>query len=508
MKDQNRSGKRIAKNTLLLYGRMILMMVISLYTSRVILQSLGVEDFGTYNVVGGFVAMFSMLSGSLSNAISRFIQVELGKNDFERLKNVFSTSVTIQGLMAIVVGGLAEAIGLWFVYYKMNVDPSRLYAVQWVLHCSVITFGINLISIPYNSAIIAHEKMSAFAYISILEAIAKLAMTFAILIMPFDRLITYSVLLVVVSVFIRYMYTLYCSKTFAECKYQIILDKPLLKEMGSFAGWNMLGQGVHIINQHGINLLLNLYFGVVVNAARGVAFQVNNAVQQFITNFMTAMTPQITKSYAAGDKEYAFRLTCLGSKFSFFLFYLFALPIMIEAEELLSLWLSCPPEHTITYMRWIILTSLATVIANTMFTLQMAHGNIKRYQVITAFVAGLAFPISWFGYKMEAPSEWAFMVLFAVSLIQIFTRFFIVSSATGFPFKDYIIDVVLRAFIVAVLAATIPMVISFYMDESLTRFLIIIPVSVISCIIFIYLLGINKNEKLVLFSMIKKIIKR
>ena len=439
---ENSNTRRLAKNTLLLYFRMFLLMFIGLFTSRIILQVLGVEDFGIYNVVSGFVVMFSILSGSLANAISRFFQVSIGSCDLNRLKNLFSISVNAQMGMSILVLILAELIGYWFLNYKMNVDPARINAAFWVLHCSIIASIIGLISVPYNSLIIAHEKMSAFAYISILEALLRLLITYSLYISPFDKLKTYSVLLLIVALLVRIVYGHYCTKHFDECKYQFSIDIPLLKEMLSFVGWNFMGNGMVYINNQGINLLINVYFGVAVNAARGIAVQVNNVIQQFVTNFVMAAQPQITKSYASGEINSSFNLTCMSSKFAFFLTFVLAFPIMAETDIILKIWLKNPPDQSVPFVRWTIAASLTTVISNILYYIQMAHGDIKKYQIITSAVNSLLFPLSWFAFYHGMPAITCFVIAFVISFSLIFVRFYVVNDKTGFPFKEYIIDVV------------------------------------------------------------------
>lgn len=322
MTDTSANNKRIAKNTLLLYFRMLFMMAVSLYTSRVVLNALGVEDFGIYNVVGGVVAMFSMLSGSLSAAITRFITYELGKGNQENLKKIFSSSVTIQIGLAILIIVVAEAIGVWFLNMKMNIPDVRITAANWVFQFSILTFAVNLISVPYNASIIAHERMSAFAYISILEAIGKLAIVFLIVISPMDKLIFYAILMCAVALIVRLAYGVYCKRHFEECTYHFIFDRDLLKHMFGFAGWNFIGATSAVLRDQGGNVVINLFCGPAANAARGIAFQVNNAISGFVTNFMTALNPQITKSYAAGDRKYMMTLIFQGARL--FVLYAFA----------------------------------------------------------------------------------------------------------------------------------------------------------------------------------------
>ena len=314
MQDNTANNKRIAKNTLLLYIRTIFVMLIMLYTSRVVLLTLGVNDYGIYNVVGGVVSMFSIVSGTLSVSISRYITYELGREDKERLKKVFSTSINILLAFSLIVVLICETLGLWFLNCKMNIPSDRLYAANWVLQCSLFAFVVNLISIPYNADIVAHEKMNIFAYVSILDASLKLIIVLMLPYLPFDQLIIYSLLLLGIAIIIRLIYGYYCSRHFEESKYQRINDLPLVKEMTKFAGLSFFSTTAFVINTQGVNLLINLFFSVSVNAARGIASQVQGALIQFVGNFSTAISPQITKLYAAGNYVELYKLIIRGAK--------------------------------------------------------------------------------------------------------------------------------------------------------------------------------------------------
>ena len=350
----NYNNKRIAKNTFLLYFRMLFTMMVSLYTSRVVLATLGVEDFGIYNVVGGVVTMFAIISTSLSSAISRFITIELGKGDLRRLKTVFSTAVVIQFLMALVVVILAELIGVWFLNNKMNIPEVRMNAANWVLQFSIFTFGVNLICIPFNALIIAHERMSAFAYVSILEVSLKLLIVYLLVLMSVDKLIVYGALLLVVAIVITFAYFIYCRRHFKECKCFCRIDRFLLKRMLSFSGWNFIGASSAILRDQGVNIAINLFCGPTVNAARGMAVQVNHAINSFAQNFMTALNPQITKSFAVGDSKYMFTLIFQGARLSFYMLLFLSLPVLMSTEYILSIWLKIVPDYTMgnlaTYM--------------------------------------------------------------------------------------------------------------------------------------------------------------
>ena len=504
MTQSSENNKRIAKNTLLLYFRMLLLMVVSLYTSRVVLNALGVEDFGIYNVVGGVVAMFTVISGSLSAAISRFITFELGKGDGDGLKNTFSAAVTIQLLLSLLIVVLIESVGVWFLNAKMTIPADRLAAANWVLQFSIVTFVINLVSVPYNATIIAHERMSAFAYISIFEAVGKLAVAFLIMVSPIDRLVFYAVLMCAVAVSVRLMYGRYCKKHFTECTYRFRWDKELLRRMFGFAGWQFFGSGSYILMTQGVNILLNIFYGPIVNAARGIAVQVDGVVQQFVNNFTTAINPQITKSYAANDNEYMFNLIYSGAKYSFFLVLLMSVPIILETETILYLWLKNVPEHTVSFLRLILAIELLYVLSNTMMTAMLATGRIKKYQIIVGGTGMLVFPLSWIFFKFGFAPEVAFVIQFIIFVVQLIYRLFLLHSMIGMPVKDFIHKVIIRAMVVAFISFLIPFIIHSFIDcDGIFKLILVVIISLLSTIVTIYYAGLTDNEKNFAYKTIK-----
>ena len=339
--------------------------------------------------------MFSVLSGSLSTAISRFITYELGKGNKENLNKIFSSAVTIQFGLAGIIILLAETIGIWFLNIKMNIPEVRMEAANWVFQFSILTFAINLISVPYNASIIAHEKMSAFAYISILEAVGKLTIAYLITISPIDKLIFYAILMCAVALVVRLTYGNYCKRHFSECTYHFSWDKLLLKQMFGFAGWNFIGASSAILRDQGGNVVINLFCGPTVNAARGIAFQVNNAVNQFVTNFMTALNPQITKSYASGDKEYMMTLIFQGARLSFYMLFLLSLPILVNTHYILTLWLKMVPEHAIAFVQLTLIFALSESISQPLITAMLATGKIRNYQIIVGGLQMMNLPVSY-----------------------------------------------------------------------------------------------------------------
>jgi O-antigen/teichoic acid export membrane protein len=501
------NNKRIAKNTLLLYVRMLFTMAVSLFTSRVILNTLGVEDYGINNVVGGIVTMFSVLSGSLSASISRFITFELGKGNLQRLKTVFSTGVNIQLGMSLLVVILAEAVGIWFLNTKMNIPVERLNAANWVFQCAILTFVLNLLSVPYNAAIIAHEKMSAFAYISVLEVTLKLIIVYMLTVSPFDRLKTYAALLLCVGVVIRFIYGYYCKRHFEECTYHFVFDKPILKEMTGFAGWNFLGNGAYMLNTQGVNILMNLYFGVAVNAARGVATQVDAALKQFVNNFTTAVNPQITKSYAQGDLDYMHKLVCRSAKFSAFLMMFFAVPIILETNTILTIWLKTVPDYAVIFLQWIIISSfMDTVLANSLVTSMFATGKIKRYQIIVTTVGCLVFPLSWIAFKLGFEPQVGYILYFIIYTILLFVRLYLLKDMVKLPVMMYIREVLYKLAPVIVVGFAIPGILILTMDAGWLRLILVCLLSVLVTAASEYFIGLSNKEKDFVAEKIKLVI--
>lgn len=496
------NNKRIAKNTLLLYFRMLFMMLVSLYTSRVMLNALGIEDFGIYNVVGGIVAMFSMLSGSLSSAITRFITYELGNGNQEILKKVFSSAITIQMGLAILIVLLSEVVGIWFLNVKMNIPDDRITAANWVFQFSVLTFAINLISIPYNASIIAHERMSAFAYISILEAVGKLGIAYFIIIATVDRLIFYSILMCTVALMVRIAYGVYCKRHFKECTYHFVFDKELLIRMFGFAGWNFIGATSSVLRDQGGNILINLFCGPVVNAARGIAFQVNTAVNGFVTNFMTALNPQITKSYAVGDYGYMMILLFQGARISFYMLLLLSLPILTNAHYVLELWLKIIPEHVVPFVQLTLIFAMSESISNPLITAMLATGKIRNYQIVVGGLQMMNLPLSYIFLHMGLFPEVVIVVAIVISQCCLFARVLMLRGMIGLSVKKYLINVYLNVVVVAIVSSIFPILMMDRVNDSFASFALSSFFAVVYTGIIIYYLGLSKEERLFLLNKI------
>ena len=503
--NKSENTKRIAQNTILLYVRTLFTMFVTLYTSRVVLNTLGIDDYGIYNVVGGFVAMFAVLSSSLSNAISRFLTYELGHGDKNRLNLIFCTGVNIQIGMSLLIVVVCEAIGIWFLNCEMSIPTDRLYAANWVLHLCMLTFCVNLISVPYNAAIIAHEKMDAYAYISILEVLLTLGVVYLLVVSPIDKLITYSILLFLVKLFIRFVYGIYCGSKFEECKYHIVFEKNILKEMSGFAGWNFFGNSAYLFNTQGVNMLMNIFFGVAINAARGIAAQVDTAVKLFVGNFMTAVNPQITKSYATGDVSYMHMLIYRSSKLSGYLLLYFAIPVILEADEILYIWLKIVPDYTATFIRILIIISFFdTAFSSSMVTAVNATGRIKKYQIIVTTIGCLVFPLTWLAYYLGA-AVWATYIVYGiVYFVLIFVRLYILKGLIDFHPFDFIKKVMLPYLPVILFSFIPPILIVYYIPEGFVRLVATFVVSFLSTSLVVYFIGLTKSEKLFVKGMINK----
>ncbi len=495
MAEKTERSQRIVKNTLLLYVRTFFLMIISLYTSRIILNALGVVDYGIYNVVGGVVTMFSMISGSLSTAISRFLTFAIGKRNIEKLNDIFSTSVNIQLILGLVIVLFAETIGLWFLKYKMVIPEDRVIAAFWVYQFSILTFVINLISIPYNAVIIAHEHMSAFAYISILEGVGKLVIAFSISVSPINRLVFFALMTAALGVIIRLTYGWYCKKHFPESSYHFKLNRKLLQEMFGFAGWNFLSSSAMILREYGGNIVINLFCGPAVNASRAIAAKVNTTVQGFITNFTMAVNPQITKSYAAGDYEYMLKLIYQGSRLSFYMMFILSLPIILNAHYILQLWLGFVPEYTVSFVCLILLLAMSDILSNTLITSILATGRVRNYQIVVSSAQLMNLPISYVCLRLGCAPESVIIVSIIISNVALFLRLYMVSKSIPIKPYTFLHKVYLNVLVVGLISSILPFVINTTMNEGFWRFITTTIVSIISCMLVILYIGCDKGER-------------
>lgn len=489
--------KRVAKNTGLLYLRTIVLMFISIYTSRIVLEALGIDNYGINNVVGGVVGMFSIISGPLTGSISRFLTFALGEGDKEKLQKVFSLSVNIQIFIGLIVIIVAEIIGVWFINNKLNIPPDRLIAAHWVFQLSLISFFIGLINVPYGSCLVAHERMGVFAYMTIVDVIIKLLFAYAIFITPFDKLITFAVLNVSVGIIMRIIYVIYCIRNFEECKYKwATFDKSLAKEMTNFAWWSFFGNTAWMFNTQGVNILINMFFGIIYNAARGVAGQVEGAVMSFVGNFSTALNPQITKSYAAGDKDYLFSIICRGTKFTYFLTLLFVIPLWFEAQTVLSIWLVEVPADAAIFLNLSLVCAILTSAAQPLLTAILATGEIRKYEIVTTLTGCLVFPLTYIAYKLGFNILSTYYIYMVVYTYLIWIKILFAKRQIGFK-PSMFFDKVLRPCVLSTAIAFIcPVVISYIMEDGLIRLIVLTLSTIIWTSISIYFLGLTTGEKI------------
>lgn len=467
------NSRRIAKNTFFLYFRMLLMTAIGLVSSRIVLQALGVEDYGIYNAVGGFVTLFTFLSNSISASISRFMAAEVERSDVGRLHRIFSTGILIQLLFAAVIVVLVESVGVWFLDERMNIPPDRLGAARFVLHCSLATLVVELFSLPYNATIIAHERMSAFALISIVDALIKLSVALLLLLPNPDTLKLYAALMLCRALIVRVLYGLYCRRHFPESRGRLVWDKALFHSMAGFSTWSTIGSSANVFNTHGVNIVVNLFFGVAVNAARGVAAQIEGLARSFVVNFLTSINPRITKSWAAGEKEYCFELVRKGIKFTYLGIFVFLVPVVYEAEWLLGVWLAEVPAHAAVFVRLTLVGLLVDLSANAALTLLLADGRIRNYYLITGFVSYMCLPLVWLCFKLGAAAEWAYVCFIGIYFIVNSIRLVVVRAQTGFSLGKFFVCTLLPLLNVSVVSMAVAAVPYVLLGPGLFRVLLV-----------------------------------
>lgn len=486
---------------------MLFLMAISLYTSRVVLDALGVDDYGIYNVVGGVVAMFTMISGSLSAAISRFITYELGKGSQNNLNVVFSSSVFIQILLSVAFIIIAETIGLWFLNAKLNIPPDRMYAANWVYQLSIVTFAVNLISVPYNAAIVAHEEMTAFAYISIFEGVAKLIVALIIVKTATDKLILYAILLALIAVIVRVIYGVYCKGKFEECTIRPNFDKSIFGQIFSFAGWNIIGAASAVCRDQGGNIVINLFYGPAVNAARGIAMQVCTAINGFVANFQMALNPQITKNYASGNMQYMLSLVFKGARFSYYILWLISLPVIVKADFILSLWLVEVPEHAVHFLQLVIVFSLCESLSGPLITSMYATGEVKYYQIVVGGFQLLNLPLAYICLRYGLPPESVFVVSIILSFVCLIARLQMLKSLINIPRLLFVKEVCLNTFLVTVVSFIPSVILSLLFEDNFISFIIVVLFCFILSSITILYVGCRKEEREKILVRVQKVIK-
>lgn len=501
------SNKRLAKNTVLLYMRTVVVMIISIFTSRVILQSLGIDDYGTYHVIGGFVAMFSMLGGTLVTATQRFINVELGKKEDGNPNEVFCTAMGIHVALAAVLLLALETFGLWFLNCKMNIPEGRMFAANVVFQCSILAFLLNIIYMPYNAIIIAYERMKAFAYISLYDVVVKLLISYALFLFFYDKLIVYAILLLLLAISERSIYSIYCRRNFPEeSKFHIVRDKQAYIRQTSFAGYTFLGSFAAILSNHGVNIVLNLFCGVAVNAARAISMQVLHAITKFVSDFTVALNPQIVKTYAAGETGKSMELVYRGAKFSYYLMFVFSVPIILFTPEIMNLWLGDYPDHTIVFVRLTLVYGLVVVLSKTLTTEILATGKMRANAFIIGGLRILILPLSYLALWMGYEAYSVYYILIVIDGISIFTRLYILKDITGAKIMGYVKHVLIPVSLVSILSFVLCYLIWKEMSSA-SHILTILAILTI-CMTAIAGIGLSSDERQMVMRGINKIVRR
>ena len=498
------NSRRIARNTILLYFRMLVMLVIGLFTYRVILKALGVTDYGVYSAVGGVVTMFMLVMNTVSGAISRYITVGLGKGDQEHLRTVFGTSLTIMAGFCLVIILLTETLGLWYLNTKMVIPPDRLETARTVLHTSLLVLVTNLMCVPYTAVITAHEHMDAYAYISVLEAVLKLAVAYAVWASHGDRLAVYAWMLFLVAILVRGAYLWYSMKRFDEARTGFRFKGDLIKEMGAFAGWNFIGSGTYMINTQGVNQLMNHFFGVGMNAARGVADKVEQIVRQFATNIALALNPQLTKSYVSGNKDYSFELVCKGSKYYFWVLFVIMIPFITDSETILRLWVGEVPPEAALFTKLTLACFLVDYTPNTLITLAQANGRVKRFYLLSSGVAILVFPLAWILYANGAAAWTAYALFIGFYILKAVVMLRVVHKDTGLPIGKYIKEGIWPAIVPMLIVMPVVSCVAGLIAPSWWRFLLIAALGLVLTAVAVWNYGLTPGEKAFVRSKIGK----
>ena len=482
-------------------------MLVSLYTVRVVLATLGAEDYGIYNVVAGVVVLFSFVNNAMATATQRFLNFNLGKGDISKTQQIYSTSLIIHLLIALFFAILAESVGFWFVKTKLNIPFERHNAAIWCYQFSVITTVINILRVPYNAVIIAYEKMSFFAFISIIESVLKLLIVYLLLISSYDKLIVYVILLAFVSLIISLCYKFFCNRNFEIAHYKKVTDLVFIKELLSFSGWSLFGAASNVANQQGTNIIMNIFTNVTVNAAMGIANNINNAVYSFISNFQTAFNPQLVKSYATKNPFFN-ELVLATSKLSFFLLFIIVLPLIVNAEFILNLWLETIPEYSVSFVRLMLIWSLVDVFNNPLYTCIQATGSIKKYNILVSIFKLIPLPLIYvFLFLDYKPIVILYIEIFVSLFINIWRILF---ASKKCNIKSFFNKVIFPCISISVITSFVIYFLTKFIlnnTNSLLNFLLSCFLCLISSLIFIFLLGFSYEEKLVIINKIQSFFK-
>ena len=500
------NNKRIAKNTFVLYIRLILTIIIQLYTIPVILRVLGAEGYGLYNVVTGITALFTFLGGSMASGIQRFYSYAIGQNDQEKLKSIFQTTISIFVLIAVIAFLLFEIFGTWFVNYKMIISPQRLWCANWLFQFSIISFIVALITIPYNGIVIAREKMDFYAWISIGSSLLKLLSVFLLQIISYDHLLVYGLLILFIQIIERMAYQTFCTRKFVECSsFKFKLDKKLSLELLAYSGFNIIGLFASILRKQGLNLVMNLFFGTLLNAAHALAIQVNGIVEQFVNNIYTASRPQITKYYAEGNIENMWNLTFRTSLLAYYLFMMIGIISIIEMPTILGLWLHNIPTYTVNIARVFIIFSLMETTINQLSAVFQAYNRIKKWQIYASSVLLFNVPVAYIILKIcNTNAMLPYYVQMLFSVIYIIAILMVAKTVINLNLKKYLKHIMLREFLVTILVYVAVTCLTNRIEPSLIRVLFTLVFTIITTISIVLVIGLDNVDRKIVVNFIKK----
>lgn len=504
MPTSSENNKRIAKNTMYLYIRMFVILIVSLFTSRVILQVLGASDYGVYNIIGVVVVLFSFINGALTAATQRYLNFYIGRNDLQKTHNVFCMSMNIYIVLSGIFLVLAETIGLWFVNTQLNIPNDRMYAANWIYQFTVFSFMLNLTRIPYNASLIAYEKMDFYAYLSLLDVTLKLGIVYLLYISPIDKLIAYGFLYMLTDLTDNLIYRVYCKKKFKPASFHWIWDKELFKELLSFSGWSLFGNAANVVAQQGLNILVNIFYGVTLNAALGIANQVASKVVQFFSNFQTAFNPQIVKYYAEGQEEEFFKLIFRTSRLSYFLMLIISFPIILKIDVILDLWLVEVPKYTGIFCQLILIFYLIEALSGPLWMSIQATGDIKNYQMMMSLLIFVNIPLIYICLKIGMPVWTVWGVRILIEVVTFIFRCFYLKGKIHLPLSKYAEDVLLPVFLSTQLVLPLPIIFEQTVENKYVNFVGSIFLSLVCTAFVTFYVGLKRTEREKIVAIIKR----
>lgn len=508
MPEQN-SNTRIAKNTIFLYFRTFVTMAVALYTSRVVLAALGFEDFGIWSVVGGIVGMFLFIKESLSASVGRFLTFAIGKKDQQEINKAYSTSVIIHVGFALFIILLCETVGVWFLNEKLVIPDEKRWLAYWVFHTSILSSFVTISTVPFHSSLVSYERMNIYAYLGMWDAIAKLLIAYAVTVVENNRLLVYGFLILACTILNAIIVIAYVHKSFPKMRFYIVRDKNMYRDVFSFSGWSIFGNIAHMTYTQGLNMIINMFFGPVVNAARAVSLQIEQSVRTFVTNFQTAANPQIVKNCAAEEWEAMHLLMIRSSKFSCYLLFLFALPIVLEIDTILAIWLKDVPEHSAAFCRIMFAVIMLETMSNSIMRGVSAYGDIKKYQIVVSFILLTILPISYLALSLGMGPESVFVVYFVVEVFACIARIWIAYEKIHLSIRRFVKEVILVSAYVMVIASILPFLLHIFLPQGILRFVIVLVVGFVTSCTCIYLFGLDTNEKAFVYEkIVRRIIRK